>query len=123
IGIVESEKTAMIASIHYPSFVWIATGGKSGCSMARPEINRVLKGRNIHLFPDVDGVDDWKQQADEMRQQGLRIIVNDVMASYPEWKGTKADIADLLVNVDVNDTPKWFVDAEGILKRYESGEI
>lgn len=31
IALVESEKTALIASYYLPQFVWIASGGKNGC--------------------------------------------------------------------------------------------
>lgn len=31
IALVESEKTALIASYYLPQFLWIASGGKNGC--------------------------------------------------------------------------------------------
>lgn len=52
VGMVESEKTAIIASHFLPEMIWLATGGKSGCKWKEYEINKVLKDRNIILFPD-----------------------------------------------------------------------
>lgn len=135
VAIVESEKTAVICSIHYSKFVWIATGGKSGCNMTRPEVNKVLKGRYLHLFPDVDGINDWGKAADELRQQGFAVFVNDVIASNAP-AGSKEDIADLILRArrhpDVPDTnagntppppPRWYVDVQGILRQYEAKGI
>ena len=52
IGIVESEKTAIIASIYMPDIVWIATGGNSGCKWREFDVFKVLENRNIILCPD-----------------------------------------------------------------------
>lgn len=96
VAIVESEKTAAICSICYPQFIWIATGGKNGCNMTNPAVNRVLKEKEVHLFPDVDGVEDWRKAAIELQAQGLNIFLNDVMAKSAE-PGSKEDIADLIL--------------------------
>ncbi|MCW3108469.1 MAG: hypothetical protein JWQ09_2975 [Segetibacter sp.] len=52
IGLVESEKTAIIASIYMPDMIWLATGGASGCKWREYSVFNVLKDRNIILFPD-----------------------------------------------------------------------
>jgi len=49
IAIVESEKTAIIASVYLPQFTWLASGGKAGLTKDKLE---VLKGRNVNLYPD-----------------------------------------------------------------------
>lgn len=49
VAIVESEKTAIIASFYIPEYIWLATGGKNGCF--NEQNFGVLKGRNIVLFP------------------------------------------------------------------------
>ena len=97
VAIVESEKTAAICSVCYPQFIWIATGGKNGCNMTNPAINHVLKGREIHLFPDVDGVEDWRKAANELKEQGFNVFLNDVIATDAE-PGSKDDIADLILS-------------------------
>lgn len=127
VAIVESEKTAAICSIYYPKFLWLATGGKNGCNITRPEVNRVLMGRELHLFPDVDGVDEWRKKADDLRNQDFDVFVNDVIAKYPELVGSKADIADLIISarrVPVGPAkPQWFVNMQGVLKQYKAGQI
>jgi hypothetical protein len=49
IAIVESEKTAVIASAYLPDFNWLACGGCGNLSLRLCE---PLKGRNVVLFPD-----------------------------------------------------------------------
>jgi len=96
VAVCESEKTAAICSVCYPQFIWIATGGKNGCNMINRAINHVLKNREIHLFPDVDGMEDWRKAANEMEAQGFNVFLNDVMAKSAE-PGSKDDIADLIL--------------------------
>jgi len=50
VGIVESEKTAIIASLVFPEMVWLASGGKSGLNPYKFES---LRNRNVFLFPDL----------------------------------------------------------------------
>ncbi len=50
VGIVESEKTAIISSLVFPDLVWLASGGKSGLN---PYKFDSLKNRTVLLFPDL----------------------------------------------------------------------
>jgi Domain of unknown function (DUF6371) len=59
VGIVESEKTACIASIKYPTMVWLAAGGKQGLG---GEKCKVLAGRNVMLFPDAGAEAEWSDK-------------------------------------------------------------
>jgi hypothetical protein len=63
VAIVESEKTAIIASVYLPEFVWLAVGGLSNLT---PEKCKVLQGRNVILFPDLKCFDKWQQKANEL---------------------------------------------------------
>lgn len=63
IAIVESEKTAVVASMLLPEFIWLASGGKEGLS---EEKAIVLKGRNVILFPDAGCYDHWKKKANRL---------------------------------------------------------
>lgn len=93
VRVVESEKTAIICAGMIPRYVWIATGGKSQLN-GRLD---VLRGRNVILYPDVDGFADWSEKAKELK--GLHVTVSD----YLERNATdvdrlnKIDIADLLI--------------------------
>ena len=64
VAIVESEKTAIVASAIYPNFTWIASGGAEGIN---DEKVKVLTGRDVTLFPDSskDGqiYQKWKEKA------------------------------------------------------------
>lgn len=52
IAIVESEKTAIIASVYLPQFIWIAAGSKEGLNLNKCQ---ALKGLTVTLFPDLNG--------------------------------------------------------------------
>ena len=53
VAIVEAEKTAVIASMIYDEFVWIATGNLNGLTLAK---SKILKDRDIILYPDVGSI-------------------------------------------------------------------
>jgi len=50
VGIVESEKLAIIASCIMPELVWLAAGNLNGLSIEKCQ---TLKGREIILYPDL----------------------------------------------------------------------
>lgn len=52
VAIVESEKTAIIASFFMPQYNWLATGGSSGCKWREYQVYKVLRGKEIVFFPD-----------------------------------------------------------------------
>lgn len=96
IGIVESEKTAIIASIIMPELVWLSCGS----------INNLTKGkfyalgdRQIILYPDLNAFVKWKERADELRAYGLEVHVSSLLerAAHPDERAGGHDIADYLV--------------------------
>lgn len=52
IVLVESEKTAIIGFIHFPQYIWLATGGTSGLTEEKAQ---PLAGRCVIPLPDCDG--------------------------------------------------------------------
>lgn len=60
IALVESEKTALIASYYLPQFIWIASGGKNGCFNTKSL--SVLKNRDVVLFPDLGATTVWQDK-------------------------------------------------------------
>ena len=98
IAIVESEKTAIIASVYLPQFIWIAAGSKDGLNAKKCSI---LKGRTVTLFPDLNGFDKWSNKAKELSHLAT-FIVSDLL----ERKATEAekkqgfDLADYLIKYD-----------------------
>lgn len=65
IGLVESEKTAIIASVYDPDKLWIATGSLTNLSHKRC---KCLEGRKIQLFPDVGAEDRWEDKMNELKE-------------------------------------------------------
>ena len=93
VGVVESEKTALIASLALPGYLWVATGSKQNLN---PERCRALKGRDVFLFPDADGVEEWKRRGLELVKAGLSIhLCNDVITDNALNPGD--DIADIIL--------------------------
>ena len=95
IAITESEKTAVMASIMMPQFVWLAAGSLHGL---QPDKCRVLQNRQVVLFPDVGAYSLW---ADCARTLSLKIptaIVNVhtemEQTATPNERTAGADMAD-----------------------------
>ncbi len=106
VAIVESEKTAIIASVYLPEFIWLAAGSKEGLTF---EKCKILKGRTVCLFPDLNGFELWDTKKKEI-SAFARVTISDLL----ERKATKAernqglDLADYLIKLDY----KTFRDAE-----------
>jgi hypothetical protein len=98
IAIVESEKTAIIASVYLPQFNWLATGGIGNLSIDKC---KALKGKNVFLFPDLNGYDKWNRKAKELANHGHFIISDLLEANASEIERMQGlDIADYLVQFD-----------------------
>ena len=96
VALVESEKSALIASGVYPDYVWLATGGKSQLSINKL---KTLKGRTVIMFPDVDSFEYWTGKAKEVEAIGCKVIVSDLLEknATDEDRINKIDIADWLI--------------------------
>jgi Domain of unknown function (DUF6371)/CHC2 zinc finger len=57
IAIVESEKTAMIASIFMDKYYWLACGSKNGLSDIKC---KAINNRSVTLFPDLGAFKEWE---------------------------------------------------------------
>jgi hypothetical protein len=100
IAIVESEKTAVIASVYFGEFVWIATGGKHGCKWTTHDVCKVLRGRKVVLFPDLGAFEIWKTKGELMAAvAGCKVSVSDILErSATEQEKTEGlDLADFLL--------------------------
>lgn len=87
---------ALIASGVYPDYVWLATGGKSQLSIDKL---KVLQGRTVVMFPDVDGFEYWSNKAKEVEAIGCKVVVSDLLEknATDEDRANKIDIADWLI--------------------------
>jgi hypothetical protein len=95
VAIVESEKTAVIASVYLPQFVWVAVGSLNNLNAEKCS---VLKGRTVTLFPDLNGFEKWSSKAKELSHLAI-FTVSDLLerkASETERK-QGLDFADYLI--------------------------
>lgn len=97
VALVESEKTAIIAAEYMPDFIWLASGGSNGCLNQRM---KVLKDRNVILFPDLKQTEAWEIKAVKIREAGAKkVIVSHYLEDNASIEERKAglDIADFLI--------------------------
>ena len=101
VAIVESEKTAIIADIYLPQFIWLAVGSLTNLNAEKCS---VLIGRKVILFPDLNGFEKWDKKAKELSH-----IANFIVSDLLEQKATEAekkqgfDLADYLIKFDYKD--------------------
>lgn len=118
INIVESEKTAIIMSIAYGNparDLWLACGSKTNLTREklRPLINR---RRDIVLYPDRDGIEAWKDTAEAIGYERLRVNDEPVTEWWQPEDGEKADIADVVLRMTDKGRPLLSVGDESAIK-------
>lgn len=59
IALVEAPKTAIVASVYIPQYLWLATGSLGNFTEDRI---KVLAGRTVHLYPDLGAFDNWDKR-------------------------------------------------------------
>ena len=98
VAIVESEKTAVIASVYLPQFIWVAVGSLTNLNAEKCSI---LKGRTVTLFPDLNGFEKWSSKAKELSHLAI-FTVSDLLErkATEEEKKQGFDLADYLIKFD-----------------------
>lgn len=109
VAIVESEKTALIAAMHFPSMLWLATGGKTYLNEQRLAAIQ-LQHRDIYLVPDRDALHDteskdgrisqgWPSMAEKFSYRDHIKIADDAETLAQELGVTdpKCDVGDLFI--------------------------
>lgn len=99
VAIVESEKTAIIASEYLKQFTWLATGQLNGINEYKM---RSLKGRKVVLFPDIGCFDLWNEKALELSHI-TEIQVSDLLEKNASDETKGYDLADYLIKFDLRD--------------------
>ncbi len=96
-AIVEAEKTAVIASICFPEFVWLAVGAKHNLN---PERLTRLGKRKIILYPDADSFILWQEIALQARLRGANVDVSNLLETHAtdQQKASGFDLADYLID-------------------------
>lgn len=89
VGVVESQKSAVILSIIYPEIVWVATAGMTNFN---ERLLAPIYDRNVVAYPDVNGVKVWTDRAKDLPFKNIRVS---------DWwryaQGDKEDITDVVI--------------------------
>ena len=89
VGVVESQKSAVILSIIYPEIVWVATAGMTNFN---ERLLSSIYDRNVVCYPDVNGVKVWTQRAKDLPFKNIRVS---------DWwryaQDDKEDITDVVI--------------------------
>ena len=93
IGLVESEKTAILMAIIKSEYTWLATGTKS---MFGEKYLKDIKDQKIVAYPDTDAFEDWTKVAASLNSQGYDITISKVLQDKDLPSGT--DLADVYLN-------------------------
>lgn len=106
IALVESAKTAIIATPYMPQYIWMATMGASHLTAERLA---PLRHRRIVLFPDADAYDRWFSKAEELRREGFDIILDDTLEQLATLAEREdgLDLADVLLREGLGYPPSW----------------
>ena len=97
IAIVESEKTAIIASLFFPDAIWLATGGLNNLQSDK---TRCLSGREVILFPDLGAETKWIMQADSIPHlKNAKVSTWLMKHSTQKDKDEGLDIGDWLIKL------------------------
>lgn len=112
VAIVESEKTAIIASAYLPQFLWLGVGGLNELNL---EKCRGLKNREVFLFPDAKGYEKWKQKVNTLNSIS-KFKISDLLETKAsdEEKNKGIDIADWLIRHNLSE----FVREKTILEMF-----
>ncbi|MCU4158380.1 hypothetical protein J1N10_20580, partial [Carboxylicivirga sp. A043] len=103
VAIVESEKTAIIASIYLSNYIWLASGSLNGINV---EKSKILKERTCFLFPDLGAVEKWEEKAqvlnDFLPNTTFKVsyLLEDISNEYELEQG--CDLADFLPQINRN---------------------
>ncbi len=111
VAMVESEKTAIIASIYFPQFVWVSTGGKG----FNDDKIQALRGRKVILFPDLSkegkAFSDWANKAQQSANLTSFVVSDFLEVKAREqskdeeykWRERGIDLADYLLEINFDD--------------------
>ena len=102
VAIVESEKSALIATHYMPEFIWLATGGMHGCF--KSDVVSVLKGRSVMLCPDLGAREVWQTKMALLISVCSKVVLSDSLeqCATDEQRKNGLDIADFLL---MTETP------------------
>lgn len=92
VAIVESEKTALVASFYIDKYIWLACGSKNGLTRSKCA---VLENRSVTLFPDLGAYAEWSEKAKEFK---FNISDNLEKVATQQQRDNGYDLADFLLD-------------------------
>ena len=98
VAIVEAEKTALIASMIYQDYNWLAAGNLNGLNV---EKSRVLRNKTVILYPDAGCYDRWLRKAEHInRELPLHLTVSCFLEHFatPQQTHNGYDLADYILD-------------------------
>ncbi len=127
IALVESEKTAILASILMPEYIWLATGSLTNFNENHCT---ALAGKSLIVYPDLGEADNkgltpydkWNERSHSLKTQlGCKIVVSDLLEKNAtnEERKRGLDIADYFINQD--DKFNWALNEHGYPLFWDSG--
>ena len=99
--ICESEKSAIIAALLLPQYIWMASGALEWLNVNKL---KPLKGRTVLLFPDTSktnyAFDKWNSIASQAKEIGVAVNVSDLLENLctQDDKEKGYDIGDMLIS-------------------------
>lgn len=117
VAIVESEKSALIASCIFPYLIWLAAGNLNGLSLEKCQ---VLKNREVILYPDLGAFDKWNQKAIEIQKMcnckiAISHLLEDEASANDRENGL--DIADYII-VEIKSKTKTDINQKYFRKKF-----
>lgn len=106
--IVESEKTALFASYHYPDYDWVACGSANGLSDGTNGTNdkiTPLKGRQVVWLCDADKAGRKNSSLDKLKKHQIQYTVVDLFPKYGLKDGCPHKGWDLADEISQNRFP------------------
>ena len=99
VGLVESEKSALVCAASNPAMIWLATGGKRQLGA---KLN-ILQGRKLVVYPDIDATEEWGEAFSKKNFPSANI--SNYLEQYctDEEREMQVDIADLLIRQRLED--------------------
>ena len=96
VGVLESEKSAIILSILCPDIIWLATGGMDNFNA---EMLEVIKPFDVFVYPDADALDIWSKKVEQFNRDGYHLYIPDWYREKctPEAREKKMDIVDMML--------------------------
>lgn len=91
--VVESEKTAVIASFFYPDYDWLATGGVFGAKKLDYQRNGLIDGRQVLVLVDADPIRKTPKAFELLLSMGAKVETVDL---FPD-RTDSTDIADYII--------------------------